>query len=188
MFMHARRFGRAFASFWRSGFGAKLFTTVSLLLMIGLIDAGPRYFRAFETEYLSMRTVVNPVVLSPAMPQYSLVSYRDNFTHQLELCVTRVRDSLTEMGLQKSNNAPAGFKMLALRPDLQISDAERPLDSAQILIFLDARLECGCEQSGNFHLVRFVINPNDLRVTVLRDEVVSWYAYLSKNMPNTGGM
>jgi hypothetical protein len=186
MFSHARRFVRAFASFWHSGFGGKLFVTVSLLLMVGLIDAGPRYYRAFEAEYLSTRTAVNPVVLFPDMPQYLEVSYNDDFAARLNECIRRVSDSLAGTGLRKSNNAPAGFKMLALRPDLQISDAERPLDSAQIIIFLDARLECGCEQSGNFHLVRFVINPTDFRVTVLRDEIVSWYAYLSKNIPKIG--
>ena len=186
MFSIARRFGRALMSFWRSGFGGKLFVTISLLLMVGLIDAGPRYYRALEAEYLSTHTIVNPVALSPAMPQYSQVSYNDDFARRLYECIRHVSDSLVEIGLRKSNSAPTGFEMLALRPDLQISDSEKPLDSAQILIFLDARLECGCEQAGNFHLVRFVINQTDSRVTVLRDEIVSWYAYLGKNMPKTG--
>ncbi len=186
MFSIARRFLRDLLSFWRSGFGGKLFVTVGLLLMIGLIDAGPRYYRAFEAEYLSAHTTVNPVALSPAMPQYSQVSYNEVFALQINNCIRRVSDSLMAIGLRKSNNAPAGFEMLALRPDLQISDSALPLDSALVLIFLDARLECGCEQSGNFHLVRFVINPTDFQVTVLRDEIVSWYAYLSKNMPRIG--
>jgi hypothetical protein len=186
MLSNVRQFGRAFATFWCSGFVAKLFTTLSLILMIGLIDAGPRYFRAIDAQYNLTGVTVHPIELPPVMAQYSPVSYREDFTRQLEQCVVRVRDSLIEMGLQKSSNAPAGFKMLALRPDLQISDTEQPLDSAEVLVFLDARLECGCEQLGNFHLVRFVINPVDFKVTVLRDEIVSWYAYLNKNMPNTG--
>lgn len=176
-------FRKAFGDLWRSGFAGKLFLALSIFLMLGLLDAGPRYVRYFGVLSGITQTTAQPVELPPNIAQYTLVSYEDRFARDLEACVTRVRDSLLASGVVKSNSAPQGYAMLALRPDFQISDAERPLDSTQLLIFLDARLECDCETDGFFRLVRFIIDPDDFSVSVLRDEQVSWYAYLGKNLP-----
>jgi hypothetical protein len=170
-------FRKGMRAFWHSGMWSKLFILVSFLLILGLIDAGPRYVRAFEAKFSGLSK--RPVVLSSEMPQYSLVSYHDDLTRQLEQSIIRVRDSLFGIGLEKADNTPVGFEMLALRPDIQITGGEQPLDSTMVLILLDARMKCDCDQSSNFRLVRFRIDPIDFRVMVLRDQIVSWEAYLS---------
>lgn len=177
-----KSFGRAFGDLWRSGFAGKLFLALSIFLMLGLLDAAPRYARFFGVLFGSA-----PEVQSVELPQniarYTSIAYEDTFPKRLEMCATRVRDSLVAAGEQKSRSAPQGYEMIALRPDFQISDAPRPLDSTKLLIFLDARLECSCESDGFFRLVRFVVDPVDFNAKVLRDEQVSWYAYLGKNLP-----
>ncbi|MEW5796883.1 MAG: hypothetical protein AB1772_11060 [Candidatus Zixiibacteriota bacterium] len=173
-----RGFRRGVGALWRSGPNGKLFLVVSIVfIFVALFDAGPRYARGLSAEMSKQN--MRPVKLSPEMPQYTLVSCDGDLFYRLEQCVSRVRDSLVQAGFKKAENAPEGYEMLALRPDIQIALSEQPLNQSQILVLLDARLECGCGGSSDFRVVRFRVDPSDPQVTVLRDQVVSWEAYLS---------
>jgi hypothetical protein len=71
MFSNARRFGGAFTSFWRSGFGAKLFTTISLLLMLVPMtqaqDDGQNK-RGWDVENSDPPPLGNPREVKPMVP------------------------------------------------------------------------------------------------------------------------
>lgn len=169
---------------WRCGKLGKLYILISAVLLVGLVDIAPRYYRYISVRYGLTSTTVGPFALPQFIPEYSMVRYEGSLVHrQLEQCITSVRDSLRAAGEKLAANPPEGYEMLSLRPDLQITETEHPLDSAYTLCFLDARLGCDCPEPGSFRLVRFVVDMTSFRVSIFRDENINWQRYLGTKVP-----